>query len=43
MARDKANMDIVWLRDEALEDTTNSSELDVLGMFQKRPFQLYSS
>jgi type I restriction enzyme M protein len=30
MARDKASLDIVWLRDETLEHTTNPPDLDVL-------------
>jgi len=30
MARDKVNLDIVWLRDESLEDTANLPDPDVL-------------
>jgi type I restriction enzyme M protein len=30
MARDKANLDIFWIRDEALEETANLPEPEVL-------------
>jgi type I restriction enzyme M protein len=30
MARDKANLDIFWLRDESLEDSDNLPDPDVL-------------
>ena len=30
MARDKANLDIFWLRDESLEDSANLPDPDVL-------------
>lgn len=30
MGRDKVNLDIFWLRDEALEDSTNLPDPDVL-------------
>lgn len=30
MARDKANLDIFWLRDDALEDSANLPEPEVL-------------
>jgi type I restriction enzyme M protein len=30
IARDKANLDIFWVRDESLEDTANLPEPDVL-------------
>jgi len=30
MARDKANLDIFWIRDESLEETANLPEPDVL-------------
>ena len=30
MARDKANLDLFWLRDESLEDSANLPEPDVL-------------
>jgi type I restriction enzyme M protein len=30
MARDKVNLDIFWLRDEALEDTSNLPDPDIL-------------
>jgi type I restriction enzyme M protein len=30
VARDKANLDIFWLRDESLEDSDNLPEPDVL-------------
>ena len=30
MQRDKANLDIFWLRDESLEDSANLAEPDVI-------------
>jgi type I restriction enzyme M protein len=30
MARDKANLDLFWLRDESLEDSANLPDPDVL-------------
>ena len=30
MARDKVNLDIVWLRDESLEDTDNLPDPDII-------------
>lgn len=32
MARDKASLDIFWLRDEILEDTANLSDLNMLAI-----------
>jgi type I restriction enzyme M protein len=32
VARDKANLDITWLRDESLEDAANLPDPDVLAV-----------